>query len=72
MHTKPSDRTAAGTQHGRLAQCTHSVIAQAMAPAAAEKCVTAKALLVKPSDNNSLPALKPNHPTHSIAAPSAV
>ena len=51
---------------------THSVIAQATAPAAAEICVTANALEVKSSESNSLPALKPNHPNHNIAAPSAV
>ncbi len=41
-------------------------------PAAAEKCVTANALLVRWSESSSLPALKPNQPTHSIAAPSTV
>ena len=40
--------------------------------AAAAKCVTQKALEVKPSEANSLPALKPNQPTHSMAAPSTV
>ena len=41
-------------------------------PAAAEKCVTMNALAANPSDASSLPALKPNQPTHSIAAPIAV
>ena len=46
--------------------------AQASAPAAAAKCVAQNALDARPSDASSLPALKPNQPTHSMAAPSTV
>ena len=46
--------------------------AQAMAPAAAEKCVATKALEALPSAAKALPALKPNQPTHNRAAPMVV
>ena len=37
---------------------------------AAEMCVTVIAIAAPPSAANWDPPLKPNHPTHSIAAPS--
>src|SRR5437762_12218516 len=47
----------------------HSYPAHPSAAAAAAKCVAMKALLAKPLAVRALPALKPNHPTHSSAAP---
>src|SRR5690242_1046879 len=47
----------------------HSVAAQPSAPAAAEKCVAAKALLASPPAFTALPALNPNQPTHNNPAP---
>src|SRR3954466_559903 len=48
---------------------SHSAITQPSAPAAAAKCVATNALLANPPAASALPALKPNHPTHSSAAP---
>ena len=46
--------------------------AQVSPPAAAARCVAAKALEARPSAFRALPALKPNQPTQSIVAPMAV
>src|SRR6202040_147286 len=48
---------------------SHSAALQLNAAAAAPKCVATNALLAKPPEDNALPALKPNHPTHSRHAP---
>src|ERR1700745_352511 len=48
---------------------THSAALQARAAGAAPKCVATKALDAKEPAARALPALKPNHPTHSKHAP---
>src|SRR5210317_848896 len=50
----------------------HSTNIQPRAPIAAEVLVTKNAEAATPSAASSLPALKPNHPNHNRAAPSAV
>src|SRR5687768_9272482 len=72
MHTSPATAPEQVPSTLGLPRRIHSIAAQARAPAAAEKCVAAKALEVTPSDASSLPALNPNQPTHNIAAPSVV
>ena len=72
MHTRPATTPEAVPKTLGLPRVIHSMAAHANPPAAAEKWVTANALDVRPSDANSLPALKPNHPTHNMAAPKAV
>ena len=42
---------------------------QAIAPDAAAKCVTVIAMPAAPSAARAEPALKPNQPTHNMAAP---
>src|SRR5437763_3568409 len=68
---QPSPPTAPEQAPSRLGlpRAIHSMTAHATAPAAAEKCVAAKALEARPSDLSALPALKPNQPTHNRAAP---
>ena len=51
---------------------THSANIHARAAVAAEVLVTRKADPATPSAASSLPALKPNQPNHSRAAPNAV
>src|SRR5258708_37164759 len=48
---------------------THSAAAHPIAAAAAPRCVATNALDAKPFAANALPALNPNHPTHSKHAP---
>lgn len=48
---------------------SHSATSQAMAPAAAPKCVVTNALEASDDAASALPALNPNHPTHSRHAP---
>src|SRR5262249_42444886 len=52
-----------------LPLCHHSTKAQLNAPAAAEKCVAANALVASVPAVNALPALNPNQPTHSNPVP---
>src|SRR5437667_12231133 len=47
----------------------HSAALQLSAAAAAPKCVGTNALLASEFDASALPALNPNHPTHSMHAP---
>src|ERR1039458_5574830 len=49
--------------------CRCSAAIQASAPAAAAKCVATNALVASEDAASALPALKPNHPTHSRHAP---
>ena len=49
--------------------CSHSVMTQVIAAAAAANCVLTKALVAKGPAPSALPALKPNQPTQSIPAP---
>src|SRR6266849_5104072 len=48
---------------------SHSAPAHPAAAAAAAKCVATNALVARLPALNALPALKPNHPTQSKAAP---
>src|SRR5579872_1929952 len=52
-----------------LPLCHHSTRAQLNAPAAAEKCVAANALVASVPAVRALPALKPNQPTHNKPVP---
>src|SRR5262245_38960874 len=72
MQTNPATAPEAAPNTLGFPRVNHSIAAQDSAPAAAAKCVTQKALAARPSDASSLPALKPNQPTHSMAAPSTV
>src|SRR5690348_361276 len=47
----------------------HSAPAHPIAAAAAAKCVATNALVARLPAANALPALNPNHPTHSRHAP---
>ena len=47
----------------------HSITVQLSAPAAAEKCVAANALVARAPADTALPALNPNHPNQSKPAP---
>src|ERR1700730_11587179 len=47
----------------------HSAALQLSAAAAAAKCVATNALVANGLEANALPALKPNHPTHSKQGP---
>src|SRR5262245_20277386 len=72
MQTSPATTPDAAPSTLGLPRVIHSIPAQASAPAAAARCVAAKALAATPSAATALPALNPNHPTQSIAAPSTV
>src|SRR6201987_4107029 len=48
---------------------SHSAPLQPIAAAAAPKCVATNALVASPPAASALPALNPNHPTHSRHAP---
>src|SRR6185437_5806685 len=52
-----------------LPTLTHSVNIHPRAAVAAAKCVATNALVAKLDAPNALPALNPNHPTHSRQAP---
>ena len=72
MQTRPATAPeAAPSTLGRLRK-NHSMHAQPTAPAAAAKCVAQNALAAAVSAATADPALNPNQPTHSIAAPVTV
>src|SRR5881392_1591304 len=48
---------------------SHSANIQPSVAAAAPRCVAQKALTANPPADRALPALNPNQPTHSSAAP---
>src|SRR5512136_1070972 len=48
---------------------SHSAALQLSAAAAAAKCVATNALVASAFEASALPALNPNHPTHSRHAP---
>src|SRR5512141_66257 len=52
-----------------LPLCIHSAADHPTTAAAAAKCVATNALVASPPADSALPALNPNHPTHSSAAP---
>ena len=47
----------------------HSAVLQPRVAAAAPKCVATNALVARDPADRALPALNPNHPTHSKQAP---
>ena len=65
--TRPEQRPGSWACRGRSIHA-----AQVRPPAAAARCVAAKALAARPPAPRSVPALKPNQPTHSRQAPTAV
>ena len=69
MQTSPATAPEQAPRALGLPRVIHSISGQAIAPAAAENCVAAKALAAKPLALRALPALKPNQPTHSSTAP---
>ena len=72
MQTRPATTPEQVPRTVGLPRKIHSMAAQVSPPAAAARCVAAKALAARPSAARALPALKPNQPTHSMAAPMAV
>ena len=72
MQTRPATTPEHVPSTLGLPRKTHSSPAQVNPAEAAQKWVTMKALLAKGPAHPALPALKPNQPTHSIAAPMAV
>ena len=47
----------------------HSMVSHTSEAVAADRCVTSMAMPASDPAASALPALKPNHPTHSMAAP---
>ena len=72
MHTNPATTPEQVPSTLGLSRVNHSMTAQASPPAAAAKCVAAKAAAACSVAARALPALKPNQPTHSRAAPAVV
>ena len=72
MQTSPATTPEQVPRIEGLPRVIHSIAAHVSPPAAAAKCVAQKALAAKPLAFKALPALKPNQPTHSMAAPMAV
>src|SRR5262245_19879861 len=72
MHTRPATAPEAAPSTLGFPRVIHSIPAHDSVAAAAAKCVTQNALDAKPSEPSSLPALNPNHPNHSMAAPTTV
>ena len=69
MQTRPATTPEQVPRMVGLPRKIHSMAAQVSPPAAAAKCVAAKALAARPPAFKALPALKPNQPTQSSAAP---
>ena len=69
MATKPATAPDAIPKTLGLPWSSHSLNIHPNAAAAVAICVTAIAIPAVPSAANSLPALKPNQPTHSMDAP---
>src|SRR5258708_30936005 len=69
MATMPATAPEIGPRALARPFFSHSAALQLSAAAAAPKCVATKALLARPPEDSALPALKPNHPTHSKDAP---
>src|SRR5580704_13648832 len=72
MHTKPATAPEHAPSTLGLPRRSHSITAHVTVPAAAAKCVAANAADAIASDCNSLPALNPNQPIQSRAAPTTV
>ena len=72
MQTKPATAPEQAPSIDGCPRKTHSAPAQATTPAAAAMCVATKAFTAAVLEPSALPALKPNQPTHSSAAPMQV
>src|SRR5262245_46089293 len=69
MATRPATAPDAAPSIVGLPVLIHSAIIQPSAASDAAVCVAMKALDASPFAPNADPALKPNQPTHNIAAP---
>src|SRR3954463_7670383 len=67
--TRPATAPEIAPSTVGLPPLIHSTSSQPSVAAAAAKWVAMKALLASDDAASALPALKPNHPTHSSAAP---
>src|SRR2546426_12655684 len=72
MATRPATAPEAAPSTVGLPRLIHSVNIQPSAAEAAPVLVAVKALTASPLASSALPALKPNQPTHSSAAPITV
>src|SRR5687767_6545827 len=72
MATSPATAPEAAPSTVGLPRVIHSVNIQPRAAAAAPVLVARKALAARALASSALPALKPNQPTHSRAAPITV
>src|ERR1700757_791340 len=69
MATSPATAPEMAPRAPALPFFNHPPALQLKPAAAAPKCVATNALLASPPEERALPALKPNHPTHSKHAP---
>ena len=69
MVAKPATIPVAMPTMVGLPPLIHSIAIQVKAPVAALICVTSIAMPARPSAAQELPALNPNQPTQSMAAP---
>src|SRR3989304_5137059 len=72
MATSPATAPLAAPRIVGCPRVIHSVNIQARAAEAVAVWVTTKALVARPPAPRALPALNPNHPTHSSEAPITV
>src|SRR5690349_5642236 len=69
MPTSPATAPEIAPSTVGLPVRTHSAAVQPKVAAAAAKCVATNALVASAPADKALPALKPNHPTHNMHAP---
>src|ERR1035441_7714539 len=69
MATRPATHPEMPPNTLGLPASIHSATTHPRVAAAAPKCVATKALVARPEAASALPALNPNHPTHSRQAP---
>src|SRR5580693_8699632 len=69
MATSPATQPEIAPSTLGLPLRIHSAPAHPMAAVAAAKCVATNALVARLPAPSALPALNPNHPTHSMHAP---
>src|SRR5262245_59188803 len=72
MQTSPATAPEQAPRMLGFPRASHSAPDQASTPAAVARCVDTNALTASGLEDTALPALKPNHPTHSSAAPMVV
>src|SRR5581483_12449496 len=72
MATRPATAPDAAPRTVGLPRVIHSATIQPSVAAAAPVLVATKALAARPPEVSALPALNPNHPTQSSAAPATV